>query len=65
MLPSISPTFEWIRLAERIPVRVHIDDVPEGVDLRVGTTASMWTRTGMRSARRIHSKVGLIDGNNS
>ena len=29
LLPNISPTFEWIRLAQRVPVRVHLDDVPE------------------------------------
>ena len=46
LLPNISPTFEWIRLAQRVPVRVHIDDVPEGVDLRVGTTASVLVMTG-------------------
>lgn len=40
LLPSISPTFEWIRLAQRVPVRIHITELPEGVRLRVGTTAS-------------------------
>ncbi len=46
LLPNISPTFEWIRLAQRVPVRVHIDEVPEGVELRVGTTASVLVMTG-------------------
>lgn len=46
LLPSIAPTFQWIRLAQRIPVRVHLDAVPEGVDLRVGTTASVLVMTG-------------------
>ena len=46
LLPTISPTFEWIRLAQRVPVRVHLDEVPEGVKLRVGTTASVLIRTG-------------------
>ena len=46
LLPNISPTFEWIRLAQRIPVRIHIDPLPEGVELRVGTTASVLVRTG-------------------
>ncbi len=30
LLPTISPTFEWIRLAQRVPVRIHLTDVPEG-----------------------------------
>ena len=46
LLPSISPTFEWIRLAQRVPVRVHLEQVPEGVALRVGTTASVLVMTG-------------------
>jgi len=46
LLPNISPTFEWIRLAQRIPVRVHLDSIPEGVHLRVGTTASVLVMTG-------------------
>lgn len=46
LLPTVSPTFQWIRLAQRIPVRVHLDVVPEGVALRVGTTASVLVMTG-------------------
>jgi multidrug resistance efflux pump len=46
LLPTISPTFEWIRLAQRVPVRIHLSDLPEGVELRVGTTASVMVRTG-------------------
>jgi len=46
LLPSISPTFEWIRLAQRVPVRIKLSDVPEGIDLRVGTTCSVLVMTG-------------------
>ena len=46
LLPDISPTFEWIRLAQRVPVRVKLTEVPEGVNLRVGTTASVLVMTG-------------------
>ena len=46
LLPNVSPTFEWIRLAQRVPVRVHLTDVPDGVQLRVGTTASVLVMTG-------------------
>jgi len=49
LLPNINPTFEWIRLAQRIPVRVHLVDVPEDVRLRVGTTASVLVMTGTRA----------------
>jgi multidrug resistance efflux pump len=46
LLPTISPTFEWIRLAQRVPVRVHLDNVPDNIPLRVGTTASVLVKTG-------------------
>jgi multidrug resistance efflux pump len=48
LLPTISPTFEWIRLAQRVPVRIHIDldKLPEEIKLRVGTTASVLVMTG-------------------
>jgi multidrug resistance efflux pump len=46
LLPNISPTFEWIRLAQRVPVRIHLDKVPKDVQLRVGTTASVLVMTG-------------------
>ena len=41
LLPSIKPVFQWIRLAQRIPVRVKLDQLPEGVELRYGLTASV------------------------
>jgi multidrug resistance efflux pump len=46
MLPSVSPTFEWIRLAQRIPVIVRLEKVPDNVKLRAGTTASVLVTTG-------------------
>jgi multidrug resistance efflux pump len=48
LLPNISPTFEWIRLAQRVPVRIHLTEIPETVKLRVGTTASVLVRTGSK-----------------
>jgi len=46
LLPNVSATFEWIRLAQRVPVRIHLDALPEGVELRVGTTGSVLVMTG-------------------
>ncbi|MEM7025958.1 MAG: HlyD family secretion protein [Pseudomonadota bacterium] len=45
LLPTVNPTFEWIRLAQRVPVRVHLSDLPEDVHLRVGTSASVLVMT--------------------
>lgn len=41
LLPSIKPVFQWIRLAQRIPVRIKLEEVPEDVELRFGLTASV------------------------
>ncbi len=41
LLPSIKPVFQWIRLAQRIPVRVKLDTLPEGIELRFGLSASV------------------------
>ncbi|WP_250512810.1 HlyD family secretion protein [Caballeronia sp. INDeC2] len=41
LLADVNPTFNWVRLAQRVPVRVHIDDVPEGVLLSAGTTCTV------------------------
>jgi len=41
LLPSVKPVFQWIRLAQRIPVRIKLDKLPEDVSLRFGLTASV------------------------
>ena len=41
LLPQINPSFDWIRLAQRVPVRIHPTEIPPGVQLRVGTTATV------------------------
>jgi multidrug resistance efflux pump len=40
-LANVYPIFTWVRLAQRIPVRIHIDQVPEGVVLAAGMTATV------------------------
>jgi multidrug resistance efflux pump len=40
-LANVNPIFTWVRLAQRIPVRIHIDEVPEGVVLAAGMTATV------------------------
>jgi RND family efflux transporter MFP subunit len=40
-LANVTPTFTWVRLAQRIPVRVALDTVPPGTALVAGRTASV------------------------
>ncbi len=41
LVPEISATFDWVRLAQRIPVKIILKKIPEGVDLVSGMTASV------------------------
>jgi RND family efflux transporter MFP subunit len=41
LLPKVKPVFQWIRLAQRIPVRIQLINVPDNVKLRFGLTASV------------------------
>jgi multidrug resistance efflux pump len=40
-LASVNPIFTWVRLARRVPVQIHIDQVPDGVRLVAGMTATV------------------------
>src|SRR5271155_5876194 len=40
-LPSVNPIFTWVRLAQRIPIRVELDDVPCPIVLSAGMTATV------------------------
>lgn len=41
LLANITPTFSWVRLAQRVPVRIAVDRVPAGMRLLAGRTASV------------------------
>jgi multidrug resistance efflux pump len=43
---AVNPIFTWVRLAQRIPIRVHIDHVPPGVRVVAGQTCSVWIKPG-------------------
>lgn len=40
-LQDVDPIFTWVRLAQRIPIRIHIDAVPSGVELVAGMTCTV------------------------
>jgi RND family efflux transporter MFP subunit len=41
LVADVNPTFNWVRLAQRVPVRIHIDEVPADVLLAAGTTCTV------------------------
>jgi RND family efflux transporter MFP subunit len=40
-LAKVNPIFTWVRLAQRVPVRIHIDEYPKDVPLVAGMTATV------------------------
>jgi len=51
LLSSINPTFTWVRLAQRVPVRIALDHVPESVRLVAGMTATVQINGSQRSSK--------------
>lgn len=43
-LPNVDPVYTWVRLAQRVPVRIRITDMPAGVPLVSGMTATVTIR---------------------
>ncbi|MFM0277765.1 HlyD family secretion protein [Paraburkholderia sediminicola] len=41
LVADVNPTFNWVRLAQRVPVRIRIDKVPDNVRLSAGTTCTV------------------------
>jgi len=44
-LPNVDPVYTWVRLAQRVPVRIKITDVPPGIPLVSGMTATVTIRS--------------------
>ncbi|MEH3147433.1 MAG: HlyD family secretion protein [Methylobacterium frigidaeris] len=40
-LPAVNPVYTWVRLAQRVPVRIRIEEAPRGVPLVAGLTATV------------------------
>src|SRR5215470_3721201 len=62
-LPNVDPVYTWVRLAQRVPVRIAIDDVPPGVPLVSGLTATVTIRDGKGGAngtplQRVRAELG-------
>jgi multidrug resistance efflux pump len=41
LLADVNPIFTWVRLAQRVPVRVHLDRIPADMKLAMGMTCTV------------------------
>ena len=57
LLANVTPTFEWVRLAQRIPVRIQIDEVPAGVFISSGMTCTVVAESSLRRPSVIEELV--------
>jgi multidrug resistance efflux pump len=59
-LPNVDPIYTWVRLAQRIPVRIRIDQVPKDVPLIAGMTCTV-SVIGGKEAPATKQNRGVID----
>jgi multidrug resistance efflux pump len=57
---EVNPVFTWVRLAQRVPVRIHLDVVPEDIRLVQGMTATVQVHPRASAGRAQQKKTSLI-----
>lgn len=68
-IPTVAPTLDWVRLAQRFPVRIILEEIPEDVEIRMGATAAVIVLPDEGSLpkpmfpelRAFAKKLGLVD----
>jgi RND family efflux transporter MFP subunit len=62
-LPNVDPVYTWVRLAQRVPVRIAIDNVPPGVPLVSGMTATVTILDAVDASRRsgLHPVMAVVE----
>lgn len=48
LLSDVNPVFNWVRLAQRVPVRIRLDQIPKDVRLAAGMTCTVIARPARR-----------------
>ena len=56
-LPSVEAVYTWVRLAQRIPVRIQIDTVPPAITLSAGMTATVVVTPKPRERHGVWSDI--------
>src|SRR5712664_741370 len=62
-LPNVDPIFTWVRLAQRIPVRIRIEQIPPDVSLVAGMTCSVSVvgGKGIATAKRVRGLFNRLE----
>jgi multidrug resistance efflux pump len=61
-LPAVNPVFNWVRVAQRIPIRVELDDVPCPIVLSAGMTATVSIQDGPAGRADVHPQSSARRG---
>ena len=56
----MNPTFQWIRLAQRIPVQIRLDHIPDGIQFRIGSSASIVIHKNQQNQSLIEMVKGIL-----
>jgi multidrug resistance efflux pump len=59
LLPNVNPTFNWVRLAQRVPIRVKLDPLPPGTRLVAGQTVTVQVLEGERTGNTVPVQAPL------
>ncbi len=54
LIANVNPTFSWVRLAQRVPVRIALDRVPDDIRLSAGMTATVVVEPGTGTQQTQH-----------
>ena len=63
LLPNVEATFSWVRLAQRIPVNIQIDEIPRGVHLSSGMSATIKIKPADLDGRHTRSALSALGEN--
>jgi len=61
LLSDVNPVFNWVRLAQRVPVRVKLDRVPAGVQLAAGMTCTVIVHPGPPRRAPLAAHAAVLD----
>jgi multidrug resistance efflux pump len=59
-LPNVNPVYTWVRLAQRVPVRIRITGIPAGIPLVSGMTATVTIRDAEAQESSLQQRLTVV-----